>query len=46
MAQNHKAPTQASSKFFNKMFCAFFDLMEPAQSMATPACMRKTSVPQ
>ena len=36
------APTHESSKFFKMMVFVFFALTDPAESIAKPACMKKT----
>ena len=37
---------QASRTFLMRMFMTFLERTEPAQSMAKPACMKKTKKPE
>ncbi len=43
--QNPKAPPAESRRFQRSTFLTFFSLMDPAQSIAKPTCMKKTRAP-
>ena len=44
MDQKPSAPTHASKMFLRRMFLVFLARTKPAQSIANPVCMKKTSI--
>lgn len=43
--KNATADPHASNKFFNIVFCTFFNLTQPAHSIANPVCIKNISAP-
>ena len=44
MKKNSKEPNMKSTKFFIKMFAAFFERVNPASHRANPGCIQKTNM--